>query len=118
MVERRAVASLTLLLSLFAACATSPPMSAEQRRAAASVRLLDGAPPPGHQLLGEVQGLSCVRQAGSSPDMNAAREELKVGAARLGGNAVASIVCREEGTSLADNCWKAIRCVGDAVRTP
>lgn len=99
-------------------CATTPVMSPELRRAASTVRLIDGAPPPGFQMVGEVQALSCARQAGSDPDMAAAKEQLKVEAARRGGTAVASIACQEEGASLSDNCWKAIRCAGDAGRLP
>jgi len=99
-------------------CATTPAMSPELRRAAATVRLIDGAPPPGFQMVGEVQGLSCARQGGTNPDMAAAREQLKVEAARRGATAVASIACQEEGASLSDNCWKSIRCAGDAGRLP
>ena len=98
-------------------CATAP-MSAELRRAAASVRLIDGPPPPGFQMIGEVEALSCARQAGSNPDAALAREQLKVEAAKRGGTAVASIACEEQGVSLSDNCWKSIRCAGDAGRLP
>jgi hypothetical protein len=104
-----------VFLALFS-CATS--LSPELRRAAAAVRLLDGGPPAGFISLGEVQALSCARRVGSLPDSLAAREELKVEAAKRGATAVASILCREEGVSFGDNCWKSIRCVGDAGKLP
>lgn len=59
-----------LLIVLAGSCATAP-MSPDLRRAAAQVRLIEGAPPPGL-----------------------------------------------EGVSFSDNCWKSIRCVGDAGRLP
>jgi hypothetical protein len=94
---------------------TTQQLSPELRRAAAGVRLIDGPPPSGSKLVGQVEYLSCARQLGSSPDMGAAREQLKFKAARLHANAVAAIACQEEGVSLADNCWKSIRCMGDAI---
>jgi hypothetical protein len=98
------------------ACATAPTMTPELGRAAANVKLIDGPPPAGHQLIAPVEHLSCARVVGTSPDMAAAREQLKIEAAMRGANAVASIVCQEEGVSFGDNCWKSVRCMGDAIR--
>jgi hypothetical protein len=109
----------TLLPSVLILCAcAATPITPELRRSAAVVRLIDGAPPAGFKLVSEVQGLSCARQLGASPDMMAAKEQLKVEAAKVQANAVASIVCAEEGASFSDNCWKAIRCKGDAGHLP
>jgi RcsF lipoprotein len=107
---------LVLFLSCaFLSCATAAPKtSPELRRAAAAVRLLDGAAPPGFRSAGEVEGRSCAERRGVNPDMAVAREKLKFEAASLRASAVANIACQEEGFSHADGCWKSIRCVGDA----
>ena len=93
-------------------------ISPEARRTGSTtVQLIDGAPPPGFLMLGKVRGLSCA-QRGSNPDMAAAREQLKLEAARLGGTAVASIGCEEKGLNFEDDCWKSISCEGDVGRLP
>ena len=109
----------TFLLLGFLGCATpTPKTSPELRRAAAAVRLLDGAAPPGFRIAGEVEGMSCAERRGVNPDMAVAREKLKFEAASLKATAVANIACQEEGPSYADGCLKSIRCVGDAGRVP
>jgi hypothetical protein len=120
MVAGRAVALLGLLVWSVLGCVNRAPLPPELRRAAATVKLIDGPPPPRRERFGAVQGLSCgSRQRNSEPDAGVARERLKVEAARLGGNAVASVVCREEATNQpADDCWRSIRCTGDALRLP
>jgi hypothetical protein len=101
-------------LLLAAACATSP---ARLRRAASAVVVIEGARPDGFEALGAVQALACQRDVyAGGPDMQAAWEQLKIEAARLGANALAGVICRQEGTNLSGNCWRAIRCVGDAGR--
>lgn len=107
---------LVLGIVMACGCATTPTMTPELRRAAASVQLIDGPPPAGHELVAPVEHLSCARVVGTTPDMAAAREQLKIEAAMRGANAVASIVCQEEGVSFGDNCWKSVRCMGDAIR--
>jgi len=107
---------LVLVGSLVVVVGCGGGISPEERRAAAAIKLIEGAPPPEFEIIKEVEGLSCAVQSGSSPDMNAAREEMKVEAARVGGNAIASVVCQEGGVLWSSNCWKHIRCVGDAGR--
>jgi hypothetical protein len=48
--------------------------------------------------------------------MDAAREELKIKAAALNADAVASALCKEGGIDMAHNCWKSIECRGDAIK--
>ncbi len=112
----RALLTLTVL---FAACASAPPISPELRRSASTVVLVDGPPPSGFKRLGQIEGFGCQKNLYvAAPSMVAVREQLKVEAARRGATAVVSILCQEEGTSFSDNCWKAIRCVGDAGTLP
>jgi hypothetical protein len=107
-----------LILALWG-CATAPPMiSPEVRRAASAVQLIDGAPPPGFRILGEVEGLSCSGEKSTNPTLPMARDALKMEAARRGATAVASIICQPGNFTFSDNCWKSIRCVGDAGRLP
>src|SRR4051794_21577606 len=108
---------LVALAVVSTACASAQ-VTPELRRSAALVKLVDGAPPPEFKPFGEVQALSCARKRGASPDTAAAKEQLKIEAARVNANAVTSILCAEEGASFSDNCWKAIRCKGDAGRLP
>jgi len=106
---------LLLLLSSVAACASAPVIPPELRRSAGAVVLLDGPPPVGFRLIQQVEGLSCEKNLyGGGPSMAAARESLKLEAARRGGTVVGNIFCREEGTSFGDNCWKSFHCSGDA----
>jgi hypothetical protein len=103
-----------LVVILLSGCAVAQTLTPELRRAAAAVMIIDGGPPATFRNVAEVQGLSCARQAGSTPDISAAKEHLRIAAAQKGANAIASIVCSEEGVSFRDNCWKSVRCIGDA----
>ena len=111
---------LVSLLLFSSSCATtSSTMSPELRRSAAAVRLLEGAPPAGFQLLGEISGVSCSKVAGGGPpDIAVAKDEMKLEAARRGGNAVASVVCQEVNFDNWNGCLKSIQCIGDAGRLP
>jgi hypothetical protein len=110
---------LAVVLSL-AACATAPapaPISPELARASIRVQLMDGRPLTPHRRIREVQGLSCAREVATDPDRRAARERLRVEAARLGGDVVGNIMCQEEdGAPSHRDCWKIARCTGDAYR--
>jgi hypothetical protein len=112
----RKIIVLSALLFLCTACATTS-MTPELRRRAARVRLLEprDAEERPYLLVGEVKGVSCGRQLGSDPSIQAAREKLKLEAAKLGAEAVVDILCEETGVDWAHNCWKAIHCSGDAV---
>jgi hypothetical protein len=108
-----------LLFLIVAGCAsTAIEKNPELRRAAANVQILDQQQAKGalYTMLGEVEGISCARQAGSTPSPYNARENLKVNAAKMGGNAVINVACQEGGVSSSHNCWRTITCRGDAVR--
>jgi hypothetical protein len=106
-------------MALAAACASTPRISPDLRRKAGAVVLVDGPPPPGFRAVGQVEGFACQKSLYmGGPSFTAARELLKIEAARRGATTVASILCQEEGTSFSDNCWKSIRCVGDAGTMP
>ena len=108
-----------LLLLMVAGCAsTAIENNPELRRAAANVQILDQQPPSTAQftLLGEVEGVSCARQAGASPSLDNAKENLKVNTAKKGGNAVINVACQEGGVSWSHNCWRTVTCRGDAVK--
>lgn len=100
------------------ACAPAFDISPELRRQAAAIPILtaDQVGDRTYTILDEVVGRSCARQSGSDPSMEAAREELKIGAARNNADAVISVLCAEGGVSLTSNCLKSIECRGDAVR--
>jgi hypothetical protein len=119
MVDRRIVVVMSVLCVLFAvACMPKQvELTPEIRRAAAGVELLDTAGVQGrlYTILGQVEGLSCARQAGSDPSRDAAREELRVRAAVIGGTAVINIVCQEGQVDWKHNCWRTARYVGDAI---
>jgi hypothetical protein len=98
-----------------AACASAPPIAPDLRRRASAVVLVDGPPPPGFQAIAQVQGIDCQKNLyGGEPSFTAAREQLRLEAARRGATAVASILCQKEAVSWGDNCWKSVRCLGDA----
>jgi hypothetical protein len=107
-----------LLTLVLCGCATSgSEISPALRRAAAAITFLEGAPPSGFQIVGEVRGLSCAKRGSGSPDISVAKDELRLEAAKLGATVVASIVC-QEGTFDTYRCDRAIECTGDAGRLP
>lgn len=59
-----------------------------------------------YDLMGEVLGVSCARQAGSDPSMEGARQEMRIEAAKTDADAVINTFCEEGGVTLARNCWK------------
>ena len=110
--------SVFLILSLFGCATEAPMMSPQLRRTAAAVRLIDGPPPQGFRIVGEVEGISCSGQKSINPTLAEARDMLKLEAARRGATAVASIICQQGDFRFSDNCWKSIRCAGDAGHLP
>jgi hypothetical protein len=105
--------------SLLAGCgavADGPPVSQDLRRTAARVALLDGWPSVPYRRLRHVEAVSCAREIAADPDVEGARGQLKIEAARLGGNGVANVMCEEERAGPGIRCWKVVRCVGDVVR--
>lgn len=108
-----------VLFSLIIAfgCATTAIEDPAIRRAAAGVELLETKTTREFDILKEVTGISCARQVGSSPSIEAARQNMKVEAGKLGADAVVNIACEENNNvSWKHNCWKSTECRGDAVK--
>jgi hypothetical protein len=76
--------------------------------------------PPGSRVVGTVKGTTCKRNAYATEELkqSTAFLQMKQGAVSLGADAVANVVCEEQGTSFATNCWKSISCYADAVKLP
>ena len=107
----------SLAVLLLAACASTAIEDPAVRRATANVELVTGTPTREYEIIKEVVGTSCARQVGSSPSMDAARENMRVEAGKLSANAVINIACEENNNvSFRKNCWKSAECRGDAVR--
>ena len=103
---------------LLAGCAPAMNITPEVRRQAAAISIVtpEQIGDRKYSILAEVSGHSCARQVGSDPSMDAAREDLKIKAAQMGADAVASVLCKEGQISWTRNCWKTIECRGDAIR--
>jgi len=114
MMIRRALIPTLLVV---AGCASTSIEDPAVRRATAAVDLVVGKPSHEYTIIKEVVGFSCARQAGFSPSVDAARENMRVEAGKLGADAVINIACEE--SSRVDwkrNCWKSSECRGDAVK--
>jgi hypothetical protein len=98
-------------------CATTAIEDPAIRRATAGVELVESKPTREFEILKEVTGVSCARQIGSSPSIEAARQNMKVEAGKIGADAVVNIACEENNNvSWKHNCWKSTECRGDAVK--
>lgn len=104
--------------SLLPACASTETVNPEIRRKAAKIDVLseEEIGDREYEILGEVEGLSCARQAGSDPSRKGAERDMIVQAEKLNADAVISVFCEEGGTSLSSNCWSTFECRGDAIR--
>lgn len=100
------------------ACASTMNMPPELRRRAAATPILTSEQIGTRKfaVLAEVAGRSCARERGSDPSIEIAREELKIKAAALDADAVASTLCRAGGLDVLHNCTKSIECRGDAIK--
>jgi uncharacterized protein YbjQ (UPF0145 family) len=66
--------------------------------------------------LGNIEATSCKNLMWDpAPTEEDALAQLKVKAANLGGNAVANVTYRHDGTSLNTNCWSSITATGVAL---
>jgi hypothetical protein len=108
--------ALAIATGALASCATH--LSPEVRRRAAATPILTTEQVGARRfaILGELVGRSCVREPGTDPSIEIAREELKVGAAALEADAVTSALCRAGGVDVTHNCVKSIECRADAIR--
>ena len=100
------------------ACASSLNMPPELRRRAAATPILTSEQIGTRRftVLAEVAGRSCVREPGTDPSIEIAREELKINAAALDADAVANTVCRASGLDVVHSCTRSIVCRGDAIK--
>ena len=106
---------LALALGLMSgACATVRAPPARERPP--EVRLLDGPPLTPRRHIREVQTFACTRDAASELDLISARDDLRIEAARLGGDVVGNIMCHEVDARHHPDCWKVGRCSGDVFR--
>lgn len=99
-------------------CSSVASINPELRRKAANIEILtkEEIKSREYEIIGEVLGVSGARQAGANPDMEAAREKLKIEAAKLNADAVINVICEEGGIDLKRNYWKTIQCRGDAIK--
>ena len=100
------------------ACAFTLNMPPELRRRAAATPILTSEQIGARRfaVIAEVAGRSCVRQPGTDPSAEIAREELKIKAAALNADAVTSTLCRASGLDVLHSCTNAIECRGDAIK--
>ena len=113
--KKKAIVFFSLIVAL--GCTTTAIEDPAIRRATAGVELVETKPTREFEIIKEVTGISCARQRGSSPSVEAAKQNMKVDAGKLGADAVVNIACEENNNvSWKHNCWKSTECRGDAVK--
>jgi hypothetical protein len=119
---RLAFSAILAASTLVMACASSPLEDPAYRAKVAKLKVFetDETLPSGSRVIGTVKGTSCKRNAYSKddPKQSEAFLQMKFGAVQMGGNAIANIVCEDQGTSFATNCWKSSVCYGDVIALP
>lgn len=83
------------------------------------MKIYKGKPEQLFQVLGEVNGLSCNRNAYQAQDVSEseALEGVRIKAVMLGGDAVIHTLCQKNSdTDWGNNCWASVKCIGDAVK--
>lgn len=108
---------LLLVFTVLPACTSVKSVDPELRRRAANLPILspEDVEEQEYDVIGEVEGVSCARQAGSNPSMEGARQELRINAAEVGADAIINTFCEEGGVTFSRNCWKTIQCRADAI---
>jgi uncharacterized protein YbjQ (UPF0145 family) len=101
-------------------CATSRLEDPQFRAQVAKLKVYetDESLPSGSRIIGTVKGMTCKRNAYATDELkqSTAFLQMKQAAVNLRADAVANVVCEEQGTSFATNCWKSIACYGDAIK--
>jgi hypothetical protein len=71
-----------------------------------------------YAIIQPLSGISCKNLLWApSPTQNDATDQLRVKAARLGGNGVLNVMCEApSGPSLVTNCWSSLACHGAAIK--
>lgn len=107
---------------LLAGCAANPKidsLTSEQRAKVSEIEIHKGKPEREYLVLGEVNGLSCNRNAYQAQDVSEseALEGIKIKTVLLGGDASINTVCQKNSdTDWKNNCWASVKCIGDAVK--
>ena len=101
-----------LLASLLAACGTKSVPAAHRLRPS-SVAMFDGLPLPPYRKIRQIQTTSCAYELGREPKVAEAQDQLRLEAARLGGNAIANVMCHPEPARPYSPCWKVARCTAE-----
>jgi len=105
---------IAVALSAAAACAAQPrAVSPPIQPRSAHVVLFDGLPLAPYRKIREVRTVACARELGRDPNIAAARDQLRVEAARRGGNAVGNVMCHYESGPAGSSCWKVAQCAGE-----
>lgn len=106
------------LFILFNSCSSPQIKDTQLRRKAAAIQILkvEEVKTRKYSIVKEVKGYSCGRQLGSDPSIDAARNKLRINAAKLDADAIINVICEETGVSWVYNCWKTIECRGDAIK--
>ena len=121
MIHPSRVAIVALGLSLVG-CASNPRidnLSSEDRARVSEIKIYKSRPEQPYQVLGEVSGLSCNRNAYQAQDVSEseALEGVRIKTVILGGDAVINTLCQKNSdTDWGNNCWASVKCIGDAVK--
>lgn len=108
------------LLPVLAGCGPGMPVTKVDSGTAAqlntSVKMLNGEPPEGARLIGNVEATSCKNKAWDpAPTTENAIVQMKALAQKRGGNALGNLYCEPPmGTNLGTNCWSSVRCTATA----
>ena len=96
-------------------CATG--RASRTRERSARVELLYGRPLTPRSRIREIETFACTLDAASEPDPSVARDDLRLEAARVGGDVVGNVACHEADPRHHPDCWRVARCTGDVFRT-
>lgn len=90
----------------------------ELRRRAAAIPILtpEEIGDREYEIIEEVYGLSCAVRPHEEPDMDGARQDMRIDAAEKNADGIANSFCEEAGMSFSPNCTSRIECRGDAIR--
>jgi hypothetical protein len=70
-------------------------------------------------MAGQVEGIACGPNEKTIPDLGMARQQMKLEGAKLKATVVTAILCQEERWEFNDDdCYRVVRCMGDAGHVP
>jgi hypothetical protein len=108
------------IVILVTACATAP-IDPNLLKKANSMKVIKAEqraeyPLNRYEIIRDVIGVSCAKQAGSSPSADEARSILRLKAAEVGADAIFLGSCEESGSTLKLDCWRSIECRALAIK--